>query len=84
MSDEFQTLAMPISVTRLGGLLDFGQLFKAFGNNLICQNLPHSQAIYVKVSKSLIFLVKSFLGHFYRHLATFYTGNTDANQKQYF
>ena len=30
------------SVTRLGDLLDFGQLFKAFGNNLICPNLPHS------------------------------------------
>ena len=24
---------LPISVTRLGDLLDFGQLFKAFGNN---------------------------------------------------
>ena len=34
-------------------------------------------AIFVKVSKSLIFLVKSFSGNFYRHLATFYchTGN---------
>ena len=32
-----------ISVTRLGDLLDFGQLFKAFGNNyLVCLNLPHS------------------------------------------
>ena len=29
-------------------------------------------AFFVKVSKSLIFLVKSFLGNFYRHLATFY------------
>ena len=36
-----------------------------------CQNLPHSYAIFVKVSKSLIFLVKSFLGNFYKHLAIF-------------
>ena len=42
------------SVTRLGDLLDFGQLFKAFGNNF-CRNLPHSKAIFVKVSKSIIF-----------------------------
>ena len=28
------------SVTRLGNLLDFGQIFKAFGKNLICPNLP--------------------------------------------
>ena len=28
--------------------------------------------MFVKVSKSLIFLVKSFLGNFYRHLAIFY------------
>ena len=38
-------------------------------------NLPKSQtlfAIFQKVSKSIIFLVKSFLGNFYRHLATFF------------
>ena len=35
-------------------------------------NLPHSWAIFVKVSKSIIFLVKSFLGNFYRHLAIFF------------
>ena len=29
------------SVTRLGDLFDFGQLFKAFGQQLICTNLPH-------------------------------------------
>ena len=27
----------PTSVTRLGDLLDFGQLFKAFGNNYFAQ-----------------------------------------------
>ena len=35
-------------------------------------NCPHFKAIFVKVSKAFIFLLKSFLGNFYRHLATFY------------
>ena len=30
------------SVTRLGDLLDFGQIFKAFGQQLIYPNLLHS------------------------------------------
>ena len=51
------------SVTRLGDLLHFGQIFKACRNNYFTQ-IAHK-------SKSLIFLVKSFLGNFYRHLATF-------------
>ena len=49
------------SVTRLGDLLYFGQLF----------NFPNSQANFVKVLKSILFLVKSFLDNFYRHLAIF-------------
>ena len=52
--------ALLTNATRLGDLLDFGLLFKAF----------------VKVSKSLIFLVKSFLGNLYRHLAIF-SGHPD-------
>ena len=64
------------SVTRLGNLLDFGHLFKAFGN-LFCPNLLHSQAIFVKVSKSLIYLVKSFWATFIDiwHLFTGHTGS---------
>ena len=46
--------------------------FRSLWQQVVCPNLPHSQAIFVKVSKSLIFLVKSFLGNFYRHLANFY------------
>ena len=46
--------------------------FQSLWKQFICPNLPHSYTIFVKVSKSLIFLVKSFLGNFYRHLATFY------------
>ena len=41
---------------------------------LICPNLPHSY-VFVKVSKSIIFLVKSFLRNFYGHLAIF-SGHT--------
>ena len=61
------------SVTSLGDLLDFGHVLQPLGKfyslwqQLICPNLPHTQAIFVKVSKSFIFLVKSFLGNFYRH-----------------
>ena len=43
--------------------------FQSFWQQLICPNLLHSQAIFVKVSK--YFFVKSFLGNFYRHLVIF-------------
>ena len=33
MDSLFRRADVAISVTRLGDLLDFGQLFKAFGNN---------------------------------------------------
>ena len=49
--------------------------FLSLWQQLICPNLPHSQAIFVKVLKSIIFLVKSFLGKIYRHLAIF-SGHT--------
>ena len=45
--------------------------FKSFWQQLICPNLSHSYGIFVKESKSIIFLVKSFLGKFYRYLAIF-------------
>ena len=60
------------SVTRLGDLLHFGQLFIPGGNNYFAQ-IAHIVRQFLKsASKSFIFLVKSFLGNFYRHLATFY------------
>ena len=43
---------------------------------LFSPNLPHSLANFGKVSKSSIFLLKSFLGNFYGHLAIF-SGHTD-------
>ena len=39
---------------------------------MILPKLPTLYSIFVKVLKSFIFLVKSFLGNFYRHLAIFY------------
>ena len=56
-------------VTRLGDLLD------NFLKPLATMNLSKSLAflgIFVKMLKSVIFLVKSFLGNFYRHLAIFF------------
>ena len=52
--------------------------------HLIYPNLLLSYAIFVKISKSFIFLVKSYLGNFYRHLAIFIWSHcpwlTTANQ----
>ena len=52
--------------------------FYSLWQQLIYPNLPHSLAIFVKVSKSIIFVVKSFLGNFYRHLATFFLVTLDS------
>ena len=55
-----------------------GAIYLTLGNflslwqQLICPNLPHSLTIFVKVSKFIIFKVKSFLGNFWRHLAIFF------------
>ena len=61
-----------ISVTRLVYLLHFGQLFRVCGNSYFAQIAHIFQGIFVKVSKSCIFLVITFLGNNYRHQATFY------------
>ena len=53
--------------------------FIVLWQQLICQNLSNSQAIFVKVSKSIIFLVKSFLGNFNRHMAIF-SGHAESDQ----
>ena len=59
----------PFCVTRLGNLLDFGQLFYCLWQQLICPNLSHSQAFFVKVSKSIIFgqLLQTFSDFFWSH-----------------
>ena len=55
--------------------IELCQLLNAFGNTLFAQISHMPKDIFVKVTKSIIFLVKSFLGNFYRHLAIF-SGHT--------
>ena len=70
-----QMSALPIyvstRVTRLADLLHFGQIFKACGNNFFTQ-IDHILANFWKVVKIFHISLESFLGNFYRHLATFY------------
>ena len=56
------SLFLTSSVTRLGNLLQFGQLFKACENNYFAQIAHMFRQFFVKLSKSFIFLVKSFFG----------------------
>ena len=56
--------------------------FYSLWQQLICPNLLHAQAIFVKVTKSIIFLVKSFLGNSNRHLALF-SGHTGQYYDQF-
>ena len=55
--------------------------FQSLWQQLVGPNLPQSWGILVKVSKSLIFLVTSFLGNFSRHWQL-YTGHTDRHRKR--
>ena len=60
------------SVTRLGDLLDFGQLFKAFVQPFI---LPKSPTFFSNLCKGVkIFNLSSeiIFGQLYRHFVTFY------------
>ena len=57
--------------------------FWSLWQQLICPNLPHSYAIFVKLSKSFIFLVKPFLGNFYRHLAIFFWSHWQRCKRSY-
>ena len=60
---------------QIGDLLNFGQLFKACGNNYFAQ-IAH---IFVKVSKSFIFLVKSFWATFI-DIWRLFTGHTGGRE----
>ena len=53
---------------QIGWFIGLWPTFQNLWQQLICPNLLHL----AKVSKSLIFLIKSFLGNFYKHLAIFY------------
>ena len=51
---------------QIGQFIELWATFEILLQHLICPNLPHSYAIFnVNVSKSIIFLVKSFFGNFY-------------------
>ena len=54
-----------IQCDQIGRFIGLWANFQCLWQQLICPNLLHSIAIFVKVSISLIFLVKSFLGYFY-------------------
>ena len=43
--DRSFTFIVAVSVTRLGDLLDFGQVFKSLWQELICPNLSSSEII---------------------------------------
>ena len=56
---------------QIGRFIALFATIQSLWQQLICPNLLHSKAIFVKVSKSFIFLANSFLVNFYRHLAIF-------------
>ena len=60
---------------QIGRFFALWATFQSLWQQLIGPNLPHSKAIFVKVSKSISFLMKSFLGNFYRHF-TIFSGHT--------
>ena len=66
---------MGSSVIRSGDLLNFGQLFKAFVQQLICPNLRTFLGNFCKCVKIYHFSSEMILGNFYRHLAIF-SGHT--------
>ena len=67
----FNNASFGSSVTRLGDLLHFGQLFKACGNNSFAQ-IYHFLGNFCKGVKFCHLSSEIILGTFYRHLATFY------------
>ena len=71
------------SVTRLGDILHFGILFKAWGKNYLAQT-AHILVNFCKVLNIFLFLLKSFLGNFYRNLATFYWSHCQRREASFF
>ena len=56
----------------IGRFIALWATFQSLWQQLFSPNCPHSEAIFVKVSKYFIILVKSFLDNFYRHLVIFF------------
>ena len=61
-----------VQCDQIGRFIELWSTFQSLWHQLFCPIWPHFQAIFVKVSRSFIFLVESFLGEFSRHLVTFY------------
>ena len=57
---------------QIGRFIALCATIQSLWQQLISPNLLHSWAIFVNLSKSFLFLVKSYLGNFYRHLAIFF------------
>ena len=57
---------------QIGRFIALWATFQSLWQQLFYPNCPHFWAIFMKLSKHFIFLVKSFLGNFFRHLTTFY------------
>ena len=62
---------------QIGRFISLWATFQSLQQQLFCPNRPDFMAIFVKLSKSFIFLVLSVLGNFYRHFATFYWSLTN-------
>ena len=69
-------LTLTTSVTRLGDLLHFEQLFKACGHNYFAQ-ISHIFGNFCKVVKICNFSSEIILDNFFRQLATFYRSHCE-------
>ena len=74
-NESFAPLLIPISVTRLGDFLEFGQLFKAFGNNLFAKSLTFL-GNFCKVVKNYYFFEWNHFGAAFRDIWRFFSGHT--------
>ena len=66
-----QVMEVRISVTRLGDLLQFGQIFKATASNYF-DKIAHVLGKYCKDAKIFHFSSGIIFGNLFRYLATFY------------
>ena len=64
-------LVQPEQCDQIGRFFALWSTIQSWWQQLFYPNWLHCQAIFVKGSKSFIFLVKSYMGNFYRHLAIF-------------
>ena len=62
----------------IGRFIAIWATFQSLCQQLICPNLLYLRAIFLNESKSLIFQMKSSLGNFYKHLATFFWSHSTA------